>query len=124
MLNTAIFLLTYYDKKTKEKSCLTMSLRCFKIHDDNYENYCINKSDFKVGHWGIATGTGCVTCNCSAVGSLNMSCDYDTGQCQCRPGVGGKRCDTCQPGYYGFSQNGCQSKYTIYNHSSSIYYTH
>jgi len=42
------------------------------------------------------------------MGSLNGSCDSNTGQCYCKSGVGGLRCDACLAGYYGFSSNGCQ----------------
>jgi coxsackievirus/adenovirus receptor len=51
---------------------------------------------------------GCQPCNCDPVGSLNHTCDLYTGQCQCRPGVTGQRCDVCQPYQYGFSLAGCK----------------
>jgi hypothetical protein len=51
---------------------------------------------------------GCQSCNCDPVGSLNHTCDLYTGQCQCRPGVTGQRCDVCQPYQYGFSHAGCK----------------
>lgn len=51
---------------------------------------------------------GCQPCNCDPVGSLNHTCDLYTGQCQCRPGVTGQRCDVCQPYQYGFSLVGCK----------------
>ncbi|KAK0081679.1 hypothetical protein PV325_011758 [Microctonus aethiopoides] len=60
------------------------------------------------GYWGLASGTGCVACNCDQLGSFNKSCNHETGQCHCRPGVGGTRCDNCLPRHYGFSENGCQ----------------
>jgi coxsackievirus/adenovirus receptor len=50
---------------------------------------------------------GCQPCNCDPVGALNHTCDLYTGQCQCRPGVTGQRCDVCQPYQYGFSLAGC-----------------
>ena len=57
----------------------------------------------------MATGAGCAPCGCDPLGSLNASCD-DSGQCYCKAGVGGPRCDICLPGFYGFSENGCQGK--------------
>ncbi|KAK3849868.1 hypothetical protein Pcinc_043394, partial [Petrolisthes cinctipes] len=33
--------------------------------------------------------------------SVREACDAVTGVCECRPGVGGKDCDRCLPGYYG-----------------------
>ena len=47
---------------------------------------------------------GCAACDCNDVGTKpGSSCDPVTGQCQCldgRSGVGGLRCDSCQPGYW------------------------
>lgn len=63
------------------------------------------------GHWGMATGAGCAPCGCDSTGAVNASCHQETGQCHCQPGVGGTRCDVCLPGYYGFSEKGCQRKY-------------
>lgn len=51
---------------------------------------------------------GCEACNCDPVGSLNTSCDVITGQCKCRPGVTGQRCDVCEAYHYGFSYEGCK----------------
>ena len=35
-----------------------------------------------------------------------MGC-ASNGQCMCRPGVLGRTCDECLPGYFGFSGSGC-----------------
>ncbi|MEQ2209346.1 hypothetical protein XENOCAPTIV_028870, partial [Xenoophorus captivus] len=39
---------------------------------------------------------------CSLEGSVTRLCDKYTGQCQCRPGAYGQRCDGCQAGHWGF----------------------
>uniref|UniRef100_A0A5K3FHX5 Laminin subunit alpha-1 n=1 Tax=Mesocestoides corti TaxID=53468 RepID=A0A5K3FHX5_MESCO len=56
---------------------------------------------------------GCPPCNCDPLGSIpqaNASCDPVTGQCVCKPGVGGTlECDRCADGYYNMGINGCQS---------------
>ncbi|KAK2165282.1 hypothetical protein LSH36_52g01014 [Paralvinella palmiformis] len=45
---------------------------------------------------------GCPSlCQCNPLGSQGATCDPVTGQCSCKPGVGGLRCDRCEPGYYG-----------------------
>lgn len=51
---------------------------------------------------------GCQACNCDLIGSVNNTCDQPTGQCQCRQGVIGLRCDNCLPYQYGFSLEGCR----------------
>lgn len=58
----------------------------------------------------MATGQGCAPCGCDSTGSVKSSCDDISGQCYCKPGVGGPRCDSCLSGFYGFSDNGCQGK--------------
>lgn len=47
-------------------------------------------------------GAGCPSlCNCNRLGSVSDTCNPETGQCECRPGVGGLKCDRCMPGYWG-----------------------
>ena len=50
---------------------------------------------------------GCEECYCDYVGSYNSSCVVTSGQCHCRPGVSGLKCDQCIAHYYGFSDSGC-----------------
>lgn len=38
-------------------------------------------------------------CECEPLGSESLQCEQASGQCQCRPGFGGLRCDRCQRGY-------------------------
>ncbi|VDO08897.1 unnamed protein product [Rodentolepis nana] len=53
---------------------------------------------------------GCQPCYCDPLGTQAMSggvgglgeCDEETGQCPCKPGVTGLRCDRCRDGFYGF----------------------
>ena len=40
-------------------------------------------------------------CQCNALGSYGVTCDPVTRQCHCKPGVGGLRCDRCEPGFWG-----------------------
>lgn len=48
-------------------------------------------------------------CRCNVTGSVNGSCFGITGQCTCRPGVMGSKCDKCMPLHFGFnSGTGCR----------------
>ncbi|KAG9332758.1 hypothetical protein JZ751_014857 [Albula glossodonta] len=42
------------------------------------------------------------TCLCNPYGSYGGSCDPTSGQCSCKPGVGGQKCDRCEPGFWNF----------------------
>ncbi|XP_050838696.1 agrin [Serinus canaria] len=54
----------------------------------------------------LALGVGAAgcpsTCQCNPYGSYGGSCDPGTGQCSCKPGVGGLKCDRCEPGFWDF----------------------
>ncbi|KTF88876.1 hypothetical protein cypCar_00027704 [Cyprinus carpio] len=58
----------------------------------------------------------CTRCWCDPVGSVPVHSDSGTpwchprsGQCHCKPGVGGTTCSHCLPGYWGFGEEGCKS---------------
>ncbi|KAH9488089.1 Laminin subunit alpha-2 [Bulinus truncatus] len=51
---------------------------------------------------------GCERCSCDRQGSQSLLCDPVSGQCTCRPGIGGLTCGQCERGYYDFSRSGCK----------------
>lgn len=63
---------------------------------------------------------GCPSlCGCNKLGSYSDTCDPETQQCHCRPGVGGLKCDRCEPGYWGLPKissghQGCIRKYIAF----------
>ncbi|XP_037629113.1 laminin subunit alpha-5 isoform X3 [Sebastes umbrosus] len=59
------------------------------------------------GFYGDAIAAkNCTKCNCSPCGT--ESCDPHTGQCRCKAGVTGPRCERCEDGSFGFdSCSGC-----------------
>uniref|UniRef100_A0A8C9VEY1 Agrin n=1 Tax=Scleropages formosus TaxID=113540 RepID=A0A8C9VEY1_SCLFO len=56
--------------------------------------------------YSVALGVGLAgcpsTCNCNQYGSYGGTCDPTSGQCSCKPGVGGLKCDRCKPGFWNF----------------------
>lgn len=68
---------------------------------------------------------GCPSqCGCHRLGSFDDTCEPETGQCHCRPGVGGLKCDRCEPGYWGLPKissghHGCMRKF----HFKFTYFT-
>ena len=54
---------------------------------------------------------GALACNCGILGSnLTQPCETFGGQCSCKPGVGGRQCDVCLPGYFRLTNTGCEGK--------------
>ncbi|NWX88532.1 NET4 protein, partial [Nothoprocta pentlandii] len=53
-------------------------------------------------------------CACHPLGSASLPlapgafCDPSTGDCPCKAGVAGPRCDRCLPGYWGLGPHGCR----------------
>jgi len=43
-------------------------------------------------------------CRCNTLGSVGATCDPATGQCRCKHGVGGMRCDRCEPSFWGIQK--------------------
>ncbi|XP_060766627.1 netrin-4 isoform X2 [Neoarius graeffei] len=57
----------------------------------------------------------CTRCWCDPVGSVTVGsnseaawCHPRSGQCPCKPGVGGTSCSHCLPGHWGFGLEGCR----------------
>ncbi|XP_053174071.1 laminin subunit alpha-5 [Scomber japonicus] len=58
-------------------------------------------------HGDAIVAKNCTKCNCSPCGT--ESCDPQTGQCRCKQGVTGPRCERCEDGSFGFdSCSGCR----------------
>ena len=44
----------------------------------------------------------------SLAGSTSEECNLFTGQCACRPGFGGRRCDQCEANFWGDPRVSCK----------------
>lgn len=51
-----------------------------------------------LGYFGIPDEEGghCTECDCDPNGIVSNECDGLTGQCNCKPGITGRRCDKCE----------------------------
>ena len=68
----------------------------------------------KAGYWGLSghEPLGCKTCDCDPFGTTAGSentCNSVTGQCSCKAGVIGRKCDQCKDGFHSLTPNGCSS---------------
>lgn len=52
----------------------------------------------------------CPPCACNTNGSTDVFCDTQTGQCPCKMGVEGTKCDECIDTYFGLTSNGCSGE--------------
>ncbi|GFS13654.1 laminin subunit alpha, partial [Elysia marginata] len=69
------------------------------------------------GAYGYDPIIGCQLCNCNTYGTVdrNTSCHQETGKCDCKPNVDGRRCDTCLAGHHTFPEClscGCDTRGT------------
>ncbi|KAM9826836.1 laminin subunit alpha-1 [Neosynchiropus ocellatus] len=68
--------------------------RCTACQAGYEGRYCERCSAGYFGDPSTPSGV-CTLCSCSAPGSLHSLCDILTGQCECKLGVTGQRCDRC-----------------------------
>ncbi|KAH3697084.1 hypothetical protein DPMN_084569, partial [Dreissena polymorpha] len=62
----------------------------------------------RTGYFGTARNGDCKLCSCDPFGSVNMTCNRDTGFCTCKPHYTGRQCDRCEENYWGLeSGKGC-----------------
>ncbi|XP_058836851.1 protocadherin-like wing polarity protein stan isoform X3 [Topomyia yanbarensis] len=61
-------------------------------------------------HYQLINDTTCLPCECYAIGSYGKACN-SSGQCECREGVIGRRCDSCSNPYAEVTLNGCEVVY-------------
>uniref|UniRef100_UPI00398EB503 laminin subunit alpha-1 n=1 Tax=Pristiophorus japonicus TaxID=55135 RepID=UPI00398EB503 len=53
----------------------------------------------EANYWGHDPESGCKSCNCSEIGSLDLQCDGTSGHCPCKEEFSGEKCNQCAIGY-------------------------
>ncbi|XP_031777264.1 uncharacterized protein LOC100678116 isoform X3 [Nasonia vitripennis] len=93
---------TYCHQTPRFARCCKKGMQSSRC-EDSYHGCCPDGKTAALG----PDEAGCPNqCGCNRLGSLSDTCDPETGQCECRPGVGGIKCDRCMPGYWGLSKVG------------------
>ncbi|WAR23621.1 LAMA2-like protein, partial [Mya arenaria] len=59
----------------------------------------------RLGYYGTAMNGDCTLCSCDPFGSLDMTCDRDTGYCKCKEHYTGRQCDRCEDGFTSVNEN-------------------
>ena len=61
----------------------------------------------------LAYNGAAMPCDCHPLGSYsNETCSTYAGECHCKPGTTGRRCDACDVQHYALSNEGCTREYT------------
>ncbi|KAF5900958.1 laminin subunit gamma-2-like, partial [Clarias magur] len=82
----------------------SLGLRCANCQDNTEGRHCESCTE---GYFHQRAGEGCLPCSCNPVGSEGAGCDSQ-GQCVCKRGVQGAKCDLCANGSP-ITANGCAS---------------
>ncbi|KAB0405420.1 hypothetical protein E2I00_018925, partial [Balaenoptera physalus] len=79
---------------------------CFLGYEGQYCERC--SSGYR-GNPQMPGGT-CQRCDCSPHGSVHDDCDRGSGQCVCRPGATGLRCEDCEPRHILVESDSCDDE--------------
>ncbi|CAH1785885.1 unnamed protein product [Owenia fusiformis] len=100
---------TIYQQNPNQQSAMFDCLTAISPLNNRPET--IAKEECRALMYSVSTElhNGGIACNCDPVGSIaNATCENYGGQCKCKPGVFGRACDQCLPGYYNFTEAGCE----------------
>lgn len=78
--------------------------QCYDCRQNTDGAHCEN---CKIGFYRRQHDNECIDCQCHPEGSVSLQCNPD-GQCSCKPGVVGDKCDRCAPNHYDLGKNGCK----------------
>lgn len=75
-------------------------------------------------HYHLRGSDTCLPCDCYPVGSFSRSCDPETGQCQCRPGVIGRQCNACDNPFAEVTNSGCEGEGPFFFKFHHLFFRH
>uniref|UniRef100_A0A4W3IE40 Basement membrane-specific heparan sulfate proteoglycan core protein n=1 Tax=Callorhinchus milii TaxID=7868 RepID=A0A4W3IE40_CALMI len=85
--------------------CDSMTGECLHCIEGTTGQFCELCAE---SFFGDAVAKSCQACQCHVNGSTTNACDTQTGQCQCKPNVEGRKCNHCMSGTYDLSSSrGC-----------------
>ncbi|XP_002168125.3 laminin subunit beta-1 isoform X1 [Hydra vulgaris] len=99
----------YYKDLWEKNNCLDYYLN--PVLEKQVPDVC-KKIQFSIS---TQLNNGASSCDCDVQGTVStglsekLTCESIGGQCPCKPGVIGRRCDRCKTGYYGFGSEGCKA---------------
>lgn len=99
---TILGAVTFYIRLTEFELCVYLCLMCPPC-----VCVCVWVQEF---HYRPRGSDTCLPCDCYPVGSFSRSCDSETGQCQCRPGVIGRQCNACDNPFAEVTNSGCDGE--------------
>jgi multipile epidermal growth factor-like domains protein 8 len=95
-------------------TCRNGTKLCDECKDNTEGKFC---ERCKIGSYGDATSTRCISCNCNEHGDESRGlCDQKSGKCFCLDNTEGENCENCANEFYGNPRNGgrcysqCQSR--------------
>lgn len=63
---------------------------------------------FQTNYYRPQNSDTCYPCDCFPAGSHTRTCDLETGQCPCKPGVIGRQCNRCDNPFAEVTVHGCE----------------
>lgn len=100
-----------YAKSENQTSTQEAYLSCLqKLSSLQTRNQALTQSPCKELLYSVGAElfNGSQTCSCNERSTKTGSlCEAIGGQCQCKPGVSGRDCGICTPGYFNFTDSGC-----------------
>ncbi|KAI3380176.1 hypothetical protein SNEBB_007236 [Seison nebaliae] len=90
-----------FDKRLYLRSGGKTGSRCIDCQHNTDGDHCQKCQTlyYRDAALSLTDANICQACECHAIGSKSPICDTSNGQCPCKVGVTGRKCNMCKPGY-------------------------